>query len=90
VDARITFTVYYVVQCRYPDSDPDQWSDLSRKDTPGEAFARLDFFRGRWDRLRGTRGVPEDSRVVHRHIADTVLTDPRELAAELRGEKIPP
>jgi hypothetical protein len=67
-------TVTFVAQ--YRARDPDEWRDLSRRDTPEEAFERRDAFLASWQGAGG-RDDPAGLQVVRREITDTVIADPR-------------
>ena len=67
-------TVTFVAQYRV--HDPGEWQDLSRRDTPEEAFERCDVFLASW-RGAGGREDPAGLQVVRREITDTVISDPR-------------
>jgi hypothetical protein len=70
-------TVTFIAQ--YRTHDPDEWRDLSRRDTPEEAFERLDAFLASW-KASGGRDDPAGLQVVRREITDTVIADPRPAA----------
>jgi len=79
-----TAVTAYVLQCRHQGSDA--WTDLSRRDTPEEAFARRDIFRAAWDRpiKEGLQGL----QVVRRVTTDTVIEDPRPAPGTREAEAV--
>jgi hypothetical protein len=68
-------TVSYVMQ--YKGAGPGDWIDVNRRETPEDAFERLDMFRASWDALSDQEGRPQGFQVVRREIIDTVIEDPR-------------
>jgi hypothetical protein len=68
--------VTYVMQ--YEGRGPDDWIDASARDTPEEAFERLDAFRASWNyRMRRRPDDTPGFQVVRREVTDTVIEDPR-------------
>jgi len=79
-----TAVTAYVLQCRHQGSDA--WTDLSKRATPEEAFARRDIFRAAWDRpiKEGLQGL----QVVRRVTTDTVIEDPRPAPGTREAEAV--